>query len=115
MAGITLDQIRESAERKYGDFVVELGDGVEVRLRSALRLGKAERDSLNVLRKQHAALTENDDVTIDDSLDLLCQQICLLAVDKAAAESMLALIGDDPAVLLSVIEAYAEASELGEA
>lgn len=118
MATYSLDQLREDVENKYGDFVVEIGDGEEVRLRSALRMPKADRDKLRKLFNDYRDLQEKgDDDSIglsDDSLNMLHTQLRLLATDKKAADKMLKMIGDDLAMLSGLLDAYTEATQPGE-
>lgn len=118
MSTYSLDQLREDTEKKYGDFVVELGNDEEVRLRTPLRLPKEGREELRKMFRQYRELQESDDdgqFVSEQSIQLMRDQLYLLATNKNMANRMLKLVGDDLALLSGLLEAYAEATQLGEA
>lgn len=133
MAGTSLDQIREAADKKYGDFVVDMGGGEEVRLRSGMRLSEDERKAVRNVEKKHRALRlkveaaqeaaekgeelpEEDEVSLDSEIiALLREQLRIVATDSNAAKKLLDAVGQDDGLLLTIVEQYAEATELGEA
>lgn len=105
----TLDNFREAAERKYGSMLIEMGDDV-LTLRNALRLSSAERKELT---SSQDAAEDNDDE--EGAIESLRNVIRVAAQEKKLAEDFLALVGDDAAVLMAVIEEYMGSTETGEA
>lgn len=127
MATISLDQLREDVDRKYGDFEVELDGEHKCRLRNALRLNKDERSQLRSLQKRYDAVSKEEKLPEDDPkrrsdseieeafTTVLFEQIRLLAENKAAANKLLKAVGDDQAILMYLIEQYMETTQPGEA
>lgn len=105
MASImTLDQIRDAAEQKYGAKVIDLGDDKTVELKNPLRLSKDNRD----------AITELSPEDFDDVVDYFRAAFEAVAGKKGAAELCKAL-GDDPALYATVFESYMQEAQVGEA
>lgn len=106
---VTLDSIREAAEAKYGMTRVPFGpDGEYVDLLNPLRLPKAKRDSLQDMQK-------DSDAEGTDQLDVFANMIRLVADNEARANELITMIGDDLAVMASVVEAYTKGVQVGEA
>lgn len=122
MPTITLDEIRQSLDRKYGPTVIELGEGRSCVLRSPIRLPKADRRALRELQERLNKLQEDDgdadaagaDVE-DELVDGLREIFRVAAEDKASAEEFLAAAGDDLGFLREVLELWQESTEPGEA
>lgn len=109
---ITLDSIREAADRKFASYDIDLGSGQVVKLRNPLRLGKAEREAFLGLQEELEAVGGD----IDGQLELLKKIITLTADPKAApAGTLLAALGDDAALITEVVNGYMEAQSVGEA
>lgn len=106
MSTITLASIREAAERKYGNCVVDLGDG-SVTLRNVLRLSKDER----------GAFKDAQNAMKDDDADevALLEQCLLLVAEPGKGQPLVDAIGGDLTLLAEVFSQYAEATEVGEA
>jgi hypothetical protein len=115
MATISLDRIRQDIEAKYAPVVIDLGGGVSCTLTQAMRLPKAVR--VELVNSQKAVNAREDDETYDEDrvLGHLRQIIRLVATNPDDAESLIAAIGDDVAVLGEVVRAYGEGSQLPEA
>ena len=108
MPSVTLDDIQAAADRKYGPFTVDMGDGQTCTLLNALRLSKDKRKK--VLKLQD--LQDEDAENVEDHL---IEMVRLTAQSKADADRLLKAIGNDLALLAEILEQYGKASELGEA
>lgn len=116
--GYTLDQLRQDVERRYGDFEVELAEGVTLALRSPLRLSSDERHDLDGMFSayQRAREETSEIAVVDTTVDMLRDQIRILARDKAVADRFLdSDSGSDIAVLSVLVEHYNEETQAGEA
>lgn len=105
MAGITLDNIRQAADDKYGPFVVEGVPGGDVTLVNALRLSKDKRKKLTDMQSDEDG----------DQDEKLRDMIRLVADSPASAKRLLDALGDDLAQLAVVLNEYGQAARLGEA
>lgn len=101
---ITLDFIRDAAEKKYGSRVVPLGDGKTVTLRNPLRLSSEEREQLGKLEMNDGA----------DPLAYFKEAFTLVS-SKKEAEELAKVLGDDAALYMVLFEEYMGSVELGEA
>ena len=105
---ITLDDIRDAAEAKYGSTDITLDTGEVVKLLNPLRMPKVRRDALSALQEK---LSEDD----ADQEALLAEAIGLVAESPAKAKKLLAAIGDDLAMLAAIFETYSKGTQVGEA
>lgn len=103
MAGITLAQIRQAADDKYGPFVVEGIEGGNVTMLNAIRLSKAKRKKLADMQKLQ------DDPEADQE-QMLRDMVILVASSKPDGERLLKALGDDMAQLAVVLEEYGKSS-----
>lgn len=108
MADFKLEDIRAAAEKRFGSLNIELGDGSIVTLRNVLSLGKAQRDRVQ-------ALQETDAETLDAQISSIRETIKVVASSEAGAQKLLDMIGDDNRVLVQVMTAYQEQTQVGEA
>ena len=112
MAKVTLDSIRESAEKKYGALEIEMGDGSVVRLLNVLRLPRDVRAKLASVDSESFS-----EETLDDELVNMVKSV---AEAPEQADRLLRSIATsdgspDMAVLATIIEQYSEGTEVGEA
>ena len=107
MSNFTLDDFRAAADKKYGSLTIALPDGSEVELLNVIRLPKAKRDALRDIQE-----TSTEDLDEDA---MLKQTISLVCKSEAQANRLFEQVGDDLAVLASILEAYQEKSDLGNA
>ena len=103
MANFTLDDIRKAADAKYGSTNI---DGTE--LVNPLRLTKEKRAALTGLQGKL-------DAEDADQEEILAEALQLVSRTEAQGETLLAGIGGDLAVLVSVFEKYMEGAQVGEA
>lgn len=104
MATLSLDSIRDAADKKYGGLVVDLGDET-VELKNPLRLSKENRERLSGLEK-----TDDD----ADPLDYFAELYEVLA-GKEGAKKLLKALGDDIPLHMTLVGNLTEGTELGEA
>lgn len=109
---ISLDQINQEADKKFGPFVVTGVPGGDVTLRNAVRLAKSERDKVRQMQGKIKTLRESQDET--GTLKLLADFFDILSVGDGG-KRLVKEIGDDPAKLMVLMEMYAEDTQLGEA
>lgn len=105
MATLSLDSIREAADKKYGSTIVDLGSET-VELKNPLRLSKEQRERLSGLEKA----SDGD----SDPLEYFAELYEVLA-GKAGAEALLKALGDDIPLHMTLLSSVTEETELGEA
>lgn len=108
MPSVTLADIQAAADRKYGPYVIDMGNGSSVTLLNALRLPQEKRVALMKLQD----LQEEDAENIGAHLE---EMVRLTAKTKADADRLIRAVGGDLALLAEILEGYGKASELGEA
>lgn len=108
MSSLSLDTIREAAERKYGHLEVQVGEKT-VRLLNPLRLSKERRARLAQLQGVDLTAEDADQVTALQDL------IRTVAETPAGAKVLLGAIGDDLAVLAELVAEYGRVTRPGEA
>lgn len=105
----SLDDIRNAAEAKYGSTDI---DGV--RLLNPLRLPKTKRDQLRELQDVMSAETPEGEEPADQA-EYMRDMLRLVAENPLAVERLIEAIGDDLAVLATVLETYTKGTQAGEA
>jgi hypothetical protein len=108
LASCTLDDIRASAEAKYGSTDITV-DGRPVVLLNPLRLGKRKRQRLTEIQTQLSS-----DEAVDQQV-LLEEALLCVAASESQGQRLLDAIGDDLALLVSVFERYSEGTQAPEA
>lgn len=103
---LDLDALRAEANNKYKNLVVS---GVE--FRGLIRMSKDERAEYQRL----LAARNEADGGMSDIVDFYRAMLLLTAADKVAAEDLLNNIGDDAAVLDTLVTLYFERTQVGEA
>ena len=106
--GFTLDDLRDAAEAKYGNFVIgNVGPkGIDVELVNALRLKKEARKALQALE---------DASTNEDTEERMFETMRLIARTKEQANALLKELNGDLAVLALILEQYGSETQMGEA
>ena len=105
MATISLKDIQDAAEKKYGSLIIDLGEGDTVELVNALRLSKEKRRALTALEKREGA----------DAEDMLIESLRIVARDEHQANLLVQAVGDDLASLAEIMENYTKDTQVGEA
>lgn len=102
---LDLDALRAEANAKYKNLVVR-----GVVFRGLMRVTKDERERFNEMMTARKVSEEQTDVT-----DFYRDMLMLVAEDKPAAEALLDEIGEDAAVLDTLVSLYFERTQVGEA
>lgn len=102
---LDLDALRAEANNKYKNLTVR-----GVVFRGLMRVTKAERERFNELTAARRDGEAQADVT-----DFYHDMLMLVAEDKAEAEALLNEIGEDAAVLDTLVSLYFERTQVGEA
>lgn len=102
---LDLDALRAEANNKYKNLTVR-----GVVFRGLMRVSKAERERFDELAAARRAGESQADVT-----EFYRDVLMLVAEDKAAAEALLDDIGEDAAVLDTLVSLYFERTQVGEA
>lgn len=114
----TLEDLQESAEAKYASMKIQLATGMLV-LRNPMRMGALERAELTAIQKKkpEAADAEAEaDLDGERVLDSYRKVLRLAADDKDLADTFLTkVIGDNLALLATVVETYSNTVKAGEA
>ena len=105
---VTLDSIREAAERKYGSYDIDLGE-VTVKLLNPLRLSETKRGQLQALEVEEAEENESD------IHERLAETVRIVAADSTHAQALLDAVDGDLALLATIIEEYGDVVQVGEA
>lgn len=102
---LDLDALRAEANNKYKNLEVR-----GVVFRGLMRVSKADRERFNEMMTARKVSEEQTDVT-----DFYRDMLMLVAEDKPAAEALLDEIGEDAAVLDTLVALYFERTQVGEA
>ena len=102
---LDLDALRAEANNKYKNLVVR-----GVVFRGLMRVSKDERERFNEMMAARKVSEERADVT-----EFYRDMLMLVAEDKAEAEKLLEDIGEDAAVLDTLVSLYFERTQAGEA
>ena len=105
MPTISLQDIRDAADRKYGPLVIAGIDGGDVTLLNPLRLPAARR-------KEMTGLDEVEDLDQDSKLRRIVE---LAAETPAQGKRLLKAVGDDMGLLAQLLENYGKGVQVGEA
>ena len=108
---VSLDSIRAAAEKQYGSFDIDLGNGEVARLLNPLRLPKEVRAKLTSL--EAAAEAAGDDA--DHTEEQIEETLRLLAQTPEQAEALFAALGGDLALMATIMEQYSDNTQAGEA
>jgi hypothetical protein len=111
MPDVTLSDIRDAAERRFGDYVIALDNGEAATLQSPLRLSD---DASASLRSLQSTL---DDTTADPSAvrDAMSEVVRLVAKTPDDADRLLGQLSDDLPTLVMVIDGWGKSTLAGEA
>jgi len=93
----TLDSLREETIKRYEPLGIVLADGSTVELKSVLRLGKKDRESVLAAIEEINKLDDFDEDD-DDAVDEYALSVC------ASVEKVFRLIADKPKRLLSELD-----------
>lgn len=132
MPTMSLDQIRESVQRKYEPLVIPFPervlddaqeDGgepsyvVRERVCKLVQVMRLDKDKRAELMNAQKAAGKDDDAQYDENrtLETLRKIVRIVAENKADVEALLAVVGDDLAVLSEIVTTYTEATSAGEA
>jgi hypothetical protein len=108
----TLDSLREEAEKKYAPVTLDLGDGVEIELRSLIRLPKKDRAVAFDLLKT----IEDNDGNSSDGVEVLTESaLKLLGTVADKGPLLVKALGDDLSLILEVLSLWMDGSQPGEA
>lgn len=105
MPTISLQDIRDAADKKYGPLVIEGVEGGDVTLLNPIRLSKDKRAALS-------ALDDDDSVDTQDKLESI---IKIAAKTPGDAERLLGEFGDDLGQLAEALAHYTGGAQVGEA
>lgn len=108
MATFTLDDLKTAAEKKYAPTVIQNGKDEYV-LPNLLQVDSARR-------KKVLGLIEDLDKTedMDEQLGVINEMLTILTED-GRGEELLALLGDNTALLMELFESWMEGAQVGEA
>lgn len=112
MPSMSLDDINEAADQRFGPFTISGVPGGDVILLNPLRMPKTKRRQLVDLQKVANQLGTDDP---DAVLDSLRQIVLVAAKTKADGDRLLKAIGDDQGKLAVILQEYGKSSQQGEA
>jgi len=112
MPSIKLSDIQAAADKKYGDFVVELPDNEIVSFAPALRLPKVQRRLLAAALDIQKRAEADDDA---DIYDVYRDVFRISARQGQAFDKLTEAIGDDPAIWEELANEFLQDTQAGEA
>jgi hypothetical protein len=107
---VSWNDVESEANEKYGPFVLEDVPGGDVTLRNIIRLTKNERQRVSELNAAIEAAKGDTNIVLDSAAELLK----LVAVGDGGTR-LIEAMADDPPKIISVLNLYTEATQLGEA
>lgn len=107
--GFSLQQFEDIAEKKYHGIDIDDAPGGPVTLRSALRLGKEQKDEVKRLNAEIEALQDAEDQDEDKLHELMVELLAATATRPDAVREYLA--DKDLALLMAVFSAYGESTQ----
>lgn len=117
MATFTLDQLKSDVEKNYATLTIEVGDDDKIDIRNVLRMDSGTRDKLL------GVLDELEKVSKDEELSQVEQVAKTTALTREAlriaagkrGEDLMALVGDDDALVMEIMSKWTEETQAGEA
>lgn len=117
MATFTLDQLKSDVEKNYATLTIEVGKDDKIELRNILRIDKAPRAEIMAQLDKLDKVQKNEDIGQGEQLEettKIARDIVSRAAGKRG-EDLLAVIGDDDALLMEILSKWTEATQAGEA
>ena len=117
MATFTLDQLKADVEKNYATLSIEIGADDKIELRNILRIDKAPRAEIMAQLDKLDKVQKNEELGQSEQLEQTTK-IARDIVSRAAGkrgEDLLAVIGDDDALLMEILSKWTEATQAGEA
>lgn len=117
MATFTLDQLKADVEKNYATLSIEIGADDKIELRNILRIDKAPRAEIMAQLDKLDKVQKNEDLGQGEQLEQttkIARDIISRAAGKRG-EDLLAVIGEDDALLMEILSKWTEATQAGEA
>lgn len=110
---ITLDQLNDAMETKYGSLFIEGSNGSEVEVRNLLRVPREDRAAVRDLIE----LINADDEKSEgfDEEEIVYEVMRHVVATPGQFEELKRIVGDDMAKLIYIFEQWMSDSEPGEA
>lgn len=115
MPSMTLEDLNRAADKKYGNFEIEIPGEETLVFLSPLRLPKDRRKAMTRIFETEilaARIEKEEDL---DQYDLYAEAFSVAAEKPAHYERLAALVGDEPAKWTVLFESYNGTAEVGEA
>lgn len=109
---VSLTQINEEADERYGPLIVEDVPGGDITLRNLIRCTENEMDQVTKLDARLREAKKSNDV--GQALRCAKDLLRLVAVGKDG-DRLITELGDDSAKVMYVLELWAEKTQAGEA
>lgn len=110
MSTFTLADLRDEVAKKYEPLAISNGDDVFV-LQPLLTMGEKQRKRVTELLSKYG---DTDGVDFDASLGVASDLVVAVTKDNRGKD-LVALLGDNPALVIEVITRWMEATQPGEA
>lgn len=107
---IKFDDLKAQAAENFGDFILELGDDVEVTLTSPFNMSKDKREALRSISKDPESGEE-----LEEMLDVYHNWVRLVAASEESAELLIAALGEQLALWKTIQDSYIEQTQAPEA
>ena len=107
---VTLDDINNAAEKRFGNVEIPLDESTTVVLRNPLRLSEEERDQLTGL--QDSANEAEED---QDQSKYFEEMLLIVGDSKTKVRRLIDSFDGDLTKLVAVVQLYQEYAQMGEA
>lgn len=117
MATFSLDQLKADVEKNYATLSIEVGNNDKIELRNMLRVERDARAKLMDKLDELDKIQNDEEISSVEKLDrttALAREALTLAAGKRGGD-LIALIGDDDALVMEVLSKWTESTQAGEA
>lgn len=120
---VTLDFIREAADKKYANLIIDIPNTGRVTLVNAMQLSTEKRKALMDSQKRLSSakeeaegkLKEGQEIEETDQVEALEDTLRIVVSGQDKAQALVEALGGNLAQLATVFELYSKGTELGEA
>ena len=117
MATFTLDQLKSDVEKNYATLTIEVGDDDKIDSRNVLRMDSGTRDKLLNVLDELEKISKDEEMSQVEQVaktTALTREALRIAAGKRG-DDLMALVGDDDALVMEIMSKWTEETQAGEA
>lgn len=117
MATFTLDQLKSDVEKNYATLTIEVGDDDKIDIRNVLRMDSGTRDKLLNVLDELEKISKDEEMSQVEQVaktTALTREALRIAAGKRG-DDLMALVGDDDALVMEIMSKWTEETQAGEA